>query len=218
MKVVISLGGSLLSLEDVGYIKKIAHLIKKISDGHKLYVVVGGGRIARDYIRVARNFCQDEKYLDTIGIAVTRLNALLLNSFFMKKIPETIEGAARMNPPLIMGGTTPGHSTDAVAAMLAKEIGADRLVIATDVDGIYDKDPKKYGDAKKFDRIHISKLREMAGENWSRAGENAVIDPIACKIIEENRMETVVVNGKNLKELENAIYGKKFKGTVVEVK
>ena len=218
MKVVISLGGSLLSLEDLDYIKRVAHLIKKLSEKHELYVVVGGGRIARNYIRAARNFCQDEKYLDKIGITATRLNALLLNSFFMNEIPETIERAAKMDAPVIMGGTTPGHSTDAVAATLAAETGANRLIIATDVDGVYDKDPKKYRDARKFDTIHISKLREMAGEEWKDAGKNVVIDPIACRIIEKSRMETVVVNGKNLEELEKAIYGKKFKGTVVEVK
>ena len=51
-----------------------------------------------------------------------------------------------------------------------------------------------------------------------RCWKNVVIDPVACRIIEKSRMETVVVNGKNLEELEKAIYGKKFKGTVVEVK
>jgi len=117
-----------------------------------------------------------------------------------------------------MGGTTPGHSTDAVAAMLAREVKAERLIIATDVDGIYDKDPKKYEDAKKLDRMSIKGLRKMAGEEWKKAGESAVIDSIACRIIEEEKIETFVVNGKRLDELENAIYGKKFNGTVVEVK
>ena len=218
MKVVVSLGGSLISLDEPEYIKEVAELIKKISEDVPLYVVVGGGKLARNYISTARKFCNDERYLDEIGILATRLNAMLINSFLRKKIPKTIEEASKMAPPVIMGGTTPGHSTDAVAAMLAKEIKATRLVIATDVDGIYDKDPKKYKDAKKLDKIHIKELRKLAGEEWKKAGESVIIDAIACKIIDEEKIETFVVNGKNLEELEKAIYGKKFNGTIVEIK
>lgn len=217
MKVVISLGGSVLSPENASYIPEVAELIRRVSQEHDLYIVVGGGKTARRYIAAARVFCTDEQYLDTIGIAATRLNALLINAFFKKPIPETIEAAAAMQPPVIMGGTVPGHSTDAVAAMLARKVKADRLVIATDVDGIYDKDPKQYPAARKLDSIHIQELRAMAGGTWEKAGTNAVIDGIACRIIDEERISTCVVNGKDVKMLENAIYGEKFNGTVVEV-
>lgn len=218
MKVVVSLGGSLISLNEPEYLAKVAELIKKIAKEMAIYVVVGGGKLARNYISTARSFCNDESYLDKIGILATRLNAMLLNAFFKKEIPETIEEAKEMAPPVIMGGTSPGHSTDAVAAMLAKAVKANRLVIATDVDGIYDKDPKKYEDAKKFDRIHVKELKKIAGEEWKRAGESVIIDAIACRIIEEEKIQTFVVNGKNLEELEKAIYGRKFKGTIVDVK
>ncbi len=217
MRVVVSLGGSVLSPENAGYIPEVAHLITRISQEHHLYIVVGGGRTARRYINAARVFCTDENYLDTLGIAATRLNALLLNAFFRKPIPETIDEAAEMDPPVIMGGTAPGHSTDAVAAMLARKVKPDRLIIATDVDGIYERDPKRYPGAKKLDTIHIRELRTMTGETWQKAGMNAVIDGIACRIIDEEKIFTCVVNGKDVKTLENAIYGNKFNGTVVEV-
>lgn len=218
MKIVISLGGSLISLNNLDYIRDVATLIKKASEDFDIYVVVGGGRLAREYIGAARRFCDDERYLDKLGILATRLNAMLLAAIFKKDVPETIEEAAKAALPVIMGGTTPGHSTDAVAAMLAKHVEASRLIIATDVDGIYDKDPKKFEDAKKFDEISIEELRKMAGEGWKKAGESAVVDAVACKIIEEVRIETMVVNGKNLEQLENAIYGRPFNGTVVVVK
>ncbi|MBC7128287.1 MAG: UMP kinase [Thermoplasmatales archaeon] len=217
MKVVVSLGGSLLSLDNPEFIEKLSLLLKKISDEISLFIVVGGGKTARNYISTGRKFCEDERYLDEIGIAATRLNAYLINSFFRKKIPLTIEEALQIGPPVVMGGTFPGHSTDAVAAMLAKEARADHLVIATDVDGIYDKDPKIYRDAIKFDKIRIDKLIEMVGGEWKMAGYKVVVDPVACKIIRDGRIKTFVVNGKNLKELENAIYGKEFNGTVIEV-
>ena len=211
MKVVVSLGGSVLSLDNPGYMAEVASLIKKVAKEMDIYVVVGGGKTARKYISTARKFCNDERYLDRMGIMATRMNAMLLNSFFRKRIPHSIEYAARMKTPVIMGGTTPGHSTDAVAAMLAAKIKASHLIIATDVDGVYDRD------ARKMDRISIKVLRKMAGEGWREAGKSAVIDAIACRIIEENAIPTFVLNGKKLEELENAIYGREFNGTVVEI-
>jgi len=216
MKIVISLGGSLISLSDLEYLKKFAEFLNKHKD-IDFYIVIGGGKTAREYINAARRLGAIEKYLDRVGIEVTRLNAMLLNVFFGKRIPHTIKEAGKLSTPVIMGGTTPGHSTDAVAALLSKEVKADMLIIATDVDGIYDKDPKKYKEAKMFEKLPIKKLKKMVGEGWKKAGENVVVDPIACDIIEKEKIKTIVINGKNLNQLENAIYGKLFKGTEIVV-
>lgn len=217
MKVVISLGGSVISPNEANFIEIGEHL-KKISEEVNLYIVTGGGKTARKYIRAARKFDVPEKFLDEIGIQATRLNALLLNVFFRKNsIPYTIEDASKMQPPVIMGGTIPGHSTDAVGAMLAREINADRFIIATDVDGIYSEDPKKNPHAKKYDSISIKELRGMISAEWEKAGESFIIDGIACRILEESKIPTCIVNGKNLESLENAIYGREFKGTRIEV-
>ncbi|MCD6512228.1 MAG: UMP kinase [Thermoplasmata archaeon] len=215
MKIVISLGGSVISEMNGNYIKKFAEFVS--SSEHSFYIVVGGGKIAREYISFARSLGADEEYLDRIGIMATRLNAMLLNTFFMKKIPETIEEAKSMSPPVIMGGTEPGHSTDAVAAMLAREVKADKLIIATNVDGIYDRDPAVYKDAKKFDRISINELRKMVGDKWNMAGKNVVVDAIACRIIDGAKIKTFVVYGKEIDEIKNAIYGREFKGTEIVV-
>jgi len=216
MKVVISLGGSLLSLNDMDYVRNVASLIEAASRDMDIYVVVGGGKTARNYIRAARKLCKDERYLDRIGIMATRMNAMLLNSFFKKRIPHSIDHAARMTPPVIMGGTMPGHSTDAVAAMLAARVGG-KLIVATDVDGVYDRDPKKYSNARKLERVSVKELATMAGGRWREAGKSNVVDPVACRIIEKHSIPTFVLNGKKLDELENAIYGRKFNGTVVEI-
>ena len=213
MKIVISLGGSLLYPPDEEYIKKFVDFIKKSKE--EFYIVTGGGKIAREYIKVARGFGTSEEYLDKIGIAFTRIHAMLLNSFFQKRIPHTIETAAKMAPPVVMGGTTPGHSTDAVAAMLARRINADLLVIATDVDGVFDRDPKKHKDARLYEKIGIGELASMTGKKWKKAGENVVIDAIACRIIKKARIKTIVLNGRRLDQLEKAIYKKKFKGTEI---
>jgi len=219
MKVVLALGGSIIPVEEPEAIKSIGELLKKCACNIELYIVAGGGKTARDYIKAARSFGIGEEFLDEIGIAATRLNAMMLKSFICprKSIPETIEEAAKMQPPVVMGGTTPGHSTDAVGAMLASAVKADRFVIATDVDGIYDSDPKKNANAKKYDTISIKELRKMSPDTWNEAGKKSAIDGIACRLIDENKISTYVVNGKDLKSLENAIYGRGFKGTIIEV-
>ncbi len=219
MKVVLSLGGSVIPVEEPETIMNIGSLLKKCAGNVDLYIVTGGGKTARAYIKTARTFGVGEEFLDEIGIAATRLNAMLLKPFICprKDVPKTVEEAAAMTPPVIMGGTTPGHSTDAVGAMLASAVDADRFVIATDVDGIYDSDPKKNKEAKKFDSIPIKELRNMSPDEWKEAGKSSAIDGIACGIIDENRIKTYVVNGKNFEALENAIYGREFKGTIIEV-
>jgi uridylate kinase len=116
-----------------------------------------------------------------------------------------------------MGGTTPGHSTDAVGAMLARKLHADWFIVATDVDGIYAEDPKKNPSADMYDTLSIRELRSMISEGWEQAGKSTIIDGVACRIIEEAKIPTRVVNGKNLDALENAIYGREFKGTRIEV-
>ena len=217
MNVVVALGGSVLSLSHPRHIEETAALIIKASLEIDLYIVVGGGKTARAYVEAARTFCTDERYLDSLGIAATRLNAFLLNTFFRRAIPHTIEEAIDMSPPVIMGGTEPGHSTDAVAAMLARALKPARLLIATDVDGVFDKDPKLSPDAKKLDAINIKQLRMWAGDSWEQAGKSTVIDAVACKIIDEAQIPTYVLNGQHLDQLENAIYGREFYGTIVEL-
>ena len=225
MKVVISVGGSILVPSDIdtAYIKDFAKLANELSNKHKIAIVTGGGRTARKYISPAREFGASEIFCDMIGISATRLNARLLSA--------AIGDKANMEPPrefmtamkafdfgklVVMGGTHPGHSTDAVSALLAEYVGADLLINASDVDGIYDKDPEKHKDAKRYERIPIDKLVDMVKSYSAGAGKYELVDILAAKIIQRSKTRTIFVNGRDLKNLKNAIEGKKFTGTVVE--
>ena len=114
-----------------------------------------------------------------------------------------------------MGGNYPGHTTDAVAAMLAERVGAERLVIATNVDGVYTDDPRKDPDAVKLDRVTADELVKITMRGEAGAGSNSVVDPLASKIIKRSRMPTFVVDGRDLEALESAIRGEGKKGTVI---
>ena len=224
-KVVISIGGSILVPDenDVEYIKTLASLLSDLSKTHKLFVVTGGGKIARYYISFGRALSADERYLDELGIEVTRLNARLLikalgDHVYPKPAAniDEAEEASENHPIVVMGGTAPGHTTDAVSAMLADRVGAVRLVNATSVDGVYDSDPKKNPSAKKFDKMSHEQLIAISSKSEGIAGPTVIFDPDGAKIIAQSKIPLLVCHGRDLDTLKNAISGKEFNGTMVD--
>jgi len=217
MKLVISLGGSMLRLDKI---KDYAKVLEDIARDHKVFVVIGGGRIAREYINTARSLGADETFCDYIGILATRLNAMLLISALKsspKVVPKDFIEAYELSKAydiIVMGGTFPGHTTDATAALLAEFVNADMLLIATSVDGVYSKDPKAYSDAIKFDRLPASKLVEIVSKSTAKAGSSVVVDLLAAKIIERSKIKTVVFFGEP-ENILRVVRGEEI-GTVIE--
>jgi len=221
--IVISIGGSVILSEDanISFFNELKTLLKKLSKDFKLYLVVGGGKTARTYINFGRKLDFEENILDAIGIDVTKVNAKLLANILEisnKKIPNTTDEAKELkNPIIVMGGTTPGHSTDMVGAELAEKLDASKFIIATNVDGVYDKDPNKFKDAKQIKEVTIRQLIDEYGIEWSAAGKNIVIDGPALEIINRAKIPTFVLNGKRLDQLEKAITNQQFDGTIIKI-
>ena len=226
--VVISIGGSVIASKDIDvtFLKKLSTLLKELSKEFKIFLVVGGGDIARRYIDIGRKLGLDEKSLDIIGIASTRVNAqfftMLLENSNKDQIPENMEDAIKLSKKysiIVMGGTTPGHSTDMVGAELAEKAKADLFIIATNVDGIYSKDPMLHKDAKRFREIKIDDLiKIVGGTDWKKAGSNVIVDGPACEIIKRSRIKTYVINGKNINALKDLIKnGRLVEGTEVKI-
>jgi uridylate kinase len=199
----------------------LANLLKTICKQYKIYIIVGGGKTARNYIKLGRELDLEEKTLDQIGIEITRTNARLLTNIMgisNNEIPCTTNEAKKIDKPIvIMGGTTPGHSTDMVGAELAEKTNSIKYIIATNVDGIYNKDPNKYKDAKQLKEISIDELINKYGTNWETAGKNVVIDGPSLAIIKRAKIPTFVLNGKKLDHLEKAITDKLFNGTIIKI-
>lgn len=222
--VVLSVGGSVIAPgePDAAYVKGLAAELRDLSASVRLYVVTGGGRTARAYIEAGRALGASEEYLDRVGIKVTRLNARLLMAALggvdPDEMPHTVEEAAvvgKAGKLVVMGGTTPGHTTDAVAAELAAAIAAKRVVNATSVDGVYTADPKKDPTAKRLDRLTYDELLALVGSAHTKAGPSVVFDPVAARIVAKARIPLAVVNGRDLEALRNAVLGKPFRGTLV---
>ncbi|HDM25290.1 uridylate kinase [Euryarchaeota archaeon ex4484_162] len=226
--IVISIGGSIITSKDIDplFLKKLSKLLVDLTREHRIFLVVGGGNIARKYIELGRKIGLDEKKLDKIGIASTRFNAQFLTMILDKsnkdEIPEKIDDAIELSKKhdiIVMGGTTPGHSTDMVGAELAEKTKADLFIIATNVDGIYDKDPRHYKNVKKFKEIKIDDLiKIVGGTDWKKAGSNVIVDGPACEIIRRSKIKTYVINGKNIDALETLIREHKLiDGTEIKI-
>jgi uridylate kinase len=176
-------------------------------------IVAGGGSIARHYISHARSSGADESSLDELGIEISRLNAkLLIYALKHKAYPhppttlQEIRNAVDSGTIVVTGGLHPGHSTNGTAALIAEKVKASEFLNATDVDGVYDLDPKKYKQAKMFRRIELKKLRSMLVHEESLAGEYDLMDLLALKIIERSKIKTRILKAE-IKTLEKAIKG-----------
>jgi uridylate kinase len=95
-----------------------------------------------------------------------------------------------------MGGTVPGHTTDAVAAVLAEYVRADALVLCKDVAGVFSADPKRDKRARLIPRLTGERLVELVSRAEAVAGVSAVTDLLAAKVIERSSMRAYVVDGR----------------------
>jgi uridylate kinase len=225
MKVVIKVGGSVLCPDDepdMQFVSALSGVLAELSARHDMAVVVGGGRRARRMISEARRRTSLDDDLHEVGIKASRMNATALLSELGNNaspgIPRDAGEAEKFFEPgkiLVSGGFRPGQTTDAAAAEIAKAIGADLLVIGTDVKGVYDRDPKTSEDAKLFREIAIGKLLEMVDEGGVSPGKKTIVDPVAAGIIRETGLKAVVLAISDLENLKNAIEGRDFTGTTV---
>jgi len=217
-KYVLKIGGSLFFDENLNLrqsqIEKFTQVLKKSQIVGA--VVVGGGKLARTYINAARSLNSDEADCDSFGIGVSRLNSkLLISALKERAFPEPITTVkeARVNSLwgriIVAGGFIPGQSTTSVTFEIAESIGASNVLILTNVDGIYDKDPGKFADAKKIDEITIKDLEELiygqGGSDQSAAGEYRILDAVSFQIMKRSNLNVRLMGGEDITGLERIL-------------
>jgi uridylate kinase len=189
---------------------------------HEVAVVVGGGTLARELIKVAKEMGLNEKAQDEVAISVSRVFAQLflkkLEELGCEAVPLTVEDAVKClheGKVAVMGGLKPGMTTDTVAALIAEKVNADLLVKATDQEGIYDKDPRKYADAVMLKHLSFEELSNVFAEDKHKAGIHQILDPEAVKILKRKRVKVVVVSGFKPENVLAVVEGKHI-GTVID--
>ena len=206
--------------------KLISTQIKSVVQlGANLAIVIGGGNIWRG--KIGLELGMDRATADYMGMLATVMNSLALmdalesigvttrvqTSFEMRQIAEpyirrrALRHIEKSRVVIFAGGTgNPYFTTDTAAALRAVEINADLLIKATKVDGIYDSDPKKNPDAKKYDCLtYMEALSKQL----------QVMDATAISLCMENHMPLMVLNLWEEGSLKKALMGEKV-GTLVE--
>ena len=230
-RVLLKLSGEALAPEggtgiDPASAKMISAQIKSVVQlGANLAIVIGGGNIWRG--KIGLELGMDRATADYMGMLATVMNSLALmdalesigvttrvqTSIEMRQIAEpyirrrALRHIEKSRVVIFAGGTgIPYFTTDTAAALRAVEINADLLIKATKVDGIYDSDPKKNPDAKKFDCLtYMEALSKQL----------QVMDATAISLCMENHMPLMVLNLWEEGSLKKALMGEKI-GTLVE--
>lgn len=204
----------------------IAREIKKaLSTGVEIAIVIGGGNLFRGVEASVKGI--ERASADYMGMLATVINALALqNSLEKQSIPTRVQTAIEMKElaePYIRrkairhlekgrivifaaGTGNPYFTTDTAAALRAMEIGADAILKATKVDGIYSSDPVKDPDAKKYDTVtYLDVLKKGL----------AVMDSAAVSLCMDNNLPIIVFNLKGENNIKKIIEGEKI-GTLVK--
>ncbi len=193
----------------------------------ELAIVIGGGNIFRGIAASAKGM--ERASADYMGMLATLINALALQNALEKKdIFSRVQSAIEMRQlaesyirrrairhlekkrvVIFAAGTgNPYFSTDTAAALRAMEIGAEVILKGTKVDGVFDKDPMKYADAKKFERLTFFEVIEKGLK---------VMDTTAVTLCMDHDLPIMVFNIKEKGNIKRILFGDPI-GTVVKNK
>lgn len=223
---VVSVGGSIIIPKtgfDINFLKKFKQLIiDGTKQGYKFILVVGGGSTCRQYNEALKQVVPvATSILDWQGIKITRINAELVRNFFGKlAYPQIIENPQKKiktnSKILLSGGWKPGRSTDDVAVRLAITYGADTVINLSNIDYVYDSDPRKNPQAKPIKNISWKNFRQniLKSDKWI-PGANLPFDPTASKNAQKAGLQVICMNGRKIAYLKQYLEKGKICGTLI---
>lgn len=220
--IVLSLGGSLISTSqgiDHEYLKAFRGLILQYIKRKRFVMTVGGGSICRQYQRASDAFHASPGTKDWIGVYSTYLNAALVCASFggyayPRMLFDPTKAPKTKKRLMVYAGWKPGFSTDYDAARLAVSLNCRMVINLSDIDYVYDKDPKTSLDARPIKRMSWKEYTGLAGK-WE-PGKNMPFDPVAARLAMKAGLKVVIMNGRKLQNFRDFLDGKTFFGTTVE--
>lgn len=224
--IILSIGGSLIVPNgniDHTFLKKLNTFIRdQVKKGRRFFLVAGGGMTARHYRDAGKavigNVTNED--LDWLGVHATHLNGHLLRTIFKDiahpRVVQDYDTKLRdwKESVVIAAGWKPGWSSDYCAVLLARDYGASLMLNLSNIESVYNKDPNKYKDAQKIDKMTWEEMQVLVGTEWV-PGSNLPFDPIASKLAKDLDLTVIVCNGQNFQNTANILDGESFKGTVI---
>lgn len=225
--IVISLGGSLIVPDKINLeiLREFKKIILKNSHKYKFLIVCGGGKTARNYMNAFENErIKNKEYFEClIGISVTRLNARFMTYFFGKDEKygmaheiKDIEERIKKQDIIFTGGIhyEEKETSDSTAAKLARHFKTE-FINLTNVKGLFDKDPKKFKNAKFIPEISHKDFLNIAKKIKYKPGMHFILDKKAAKTIKKYNIKTYIL-GQDMKQFDNLLNNKHFVGTVIK--
>ena len=215
MKLAISLGGSLLTRNMTAdtYRAYAQVFLQLKQQGHNQIIGVGGGRPARQYIKLGKELGADTHLQDRLGILATHVNALLLIAALGPDAHPHIHRRSTEikrnlgDKILVGGGHLPGSSHDYRLVLFAAAQQADLIIKATDHAGVYTKDPK-HSDAEQIKEMTYSQLITLIKERFKQTpGNYGLFDLKAARTASRQGIPLIIIDGTDPQEIINAVQG-----------
>lgn len=224
MHYIISLGGSLIAPNgiDLKFLKKFRQvLLNAAKKGDRFLVIPGGGQTCRTYQNAARvlaNPSDDE--LDWIGIKTNHLHSYFLHAIFGRAAyPAVVDlnSKAHITKPIAIavGGLKPGFTSDSTAVKFAEKFKINTIINLTNVAGVYDRDPRKFKNAKLIRNMSWADLKKQFGTGKT-PGRNLPFDSSIAPLAAKLKLRVVILNGKGINNFKSLLAGKGFKGTTIK--
>src|SRR3989339_577967 len=196
---IVSVGGSIIIPKngfDTEFLKKFRQMIiDEVKKGQKFILIIGGGSTARVYQSALLETAKVKDIdLDWMGIEATIINAnfvrLMLGDLAYKEVVTNPNKKVKTNKSIIIAaGYKPGCSTDYDTVLFAKTYDAKEMINLSNIEYVYDKDPKEFNDAKIIEQIDWKTFRkEIVGDIW-QPGKSAPFDPVASKAAEKLKLK-----------------------------
>lgn len=220
---IIKLGGSILvpHWPDKDYLRDLVSIIsERVSRGEKFLIIIGGGYACRQYQDALKSFEHiTDDDLDWIGIYTIMFNAQLVRmAFGSLAYPEVVirpdDLVETEAPVIICGAEEPGHSSNYDAVIFAEKIGSKKIINLSNIDYVYDADPRENPEAKKYPQVSWDQYRSFIPSEWT-PGMSTPFDPVAAQSAQELDIDVVFMKGQPVENLSRYFENGEVEGSVI---
>ena len=225
---VIRLGGSLISVEagkiNHEYLQEFRDLLirRHRENGEQFAIICGGGKQCRSYQdgALALNSHISKIDLDWIGIYTNNLHAQVIRTIFPAELAHTriitaLEEAKTVEAPfVVVGAEAPGHSSNYDAVEIARHLEAGTIINLSNIEHIYDSDPRTNPDAVKYPKVTWEQYLGFIPTDW-KPGLSTPFDPVSSRRAQELGLEVVFMQGDNLDNFAHYLETGEFTGSII---